>query len=115
MTSTRWTKPSYGGATDYGKSLQDFARLALDDINSNTTVIILGDARNNNSDPQLDIMRSIYQRSRRVIWLNPESRRAWGTGDSEMLRYLSACHFAAECNNLTQLERVVDQLLKINR
>jgi len=105
----------YGGATDYGKSLQDFARLALNDINSNTTVIILGDARNNNSDPQLDIMRSIYQRSRRVIWLNPESRRAWGTGDSEMLRYLSACHFAAECNNLTQLERVVDQLLKINR
>tara|TARA_R100000005_G_scaffold95950_1_gene79716 strand:- start:685 stop:2148 length:1464 start_codon:yes stop_codon:yes gene_type:complete len=105
----------YGGATDYGKSLQDFARLALEDINSSTTVIILGDARNNNGDPQLDIMRSIYQRSRRVIWLNPESRRAWGTGDSEMLRYLSACHFAAECNNLTQLERIVDQLLKMNR
>tara|TARA_R110001599_G_scaffold64147_22_gene180433 strand:+ start:38863 stop:40317 length:1455 start_codon:yes stop_codon:yes gene_type:complete len=105
----------YGGATDYGKSLQDFARLALDDINSSTTVIMLGDARNNHGDPQLDIMRSIYQRSRRVIWLNPESRRAWGTGDSEMPRYLSACHFAAECNNLTQLERIVDQLLKMNR
>ena len=76
---------------------------------------MLGDARNNDGDPQLEIMRSIYQRSRRVIWLNPESRRAWGTGDSEMLRYLSACHFAAECNNLTQLERIVDQLLKMNR
>ncbi|MEQ9395599.1 VWA domain-containing protein [Haliea sp.] len=105
----------YGGATDYGSSLQDFAKLALDDINSNTTVIILGDARNNNGEPRLDILRSIYQRSRRVIWLNPESRRAWGTGDSEMLRYQSACHFAAECNNLVQLERVVDQLLKLNR
>ena len=105
----------YGGATDYGNSLIDFAKLALDDINSNTTVIILGDARNNNGDPRLDILQGIYQRSRQVIWLNPESRRAWGTGDSEMLRYLSACHFSAECNNLKQLERIVDQLLKSTR
>ena len=102
----------YGGATDYGSSLRDFARLALDDINSNTTVIILGDARNNNGDPALEIMQAIYQRARQVIWLNPESRRVWGSGDSEMLRYQSACHFSAECNNLKQLERIVDQLLK---
>jgi len=102
----------YGGATDYGNSLNDLAKLALDDINSNTTVIILGDARNNNGDPKLEIMHSIYQRSRQVIWLNPESRKAWGTGDSDMLRYQSACHFTAECNNLKQLERIVDQLLK---
>ena len=105
----------YGGATDYGNSLRDFAKLALDDLNSNTTVIILGDARNNNGDPMLEILQSIYQRSRQVIWLNPESRRAWGTADSEMLRYQSACHFSAECNNLKQLERIVDQLLKSTR
>ena len=105
----------YGGATDYGGSLEDFARLALDDINSNTTVIILGDARNNGGDPKLDIMQTIYQRSKQVIWLNPESRRAWGTGDSDMPRYQSACHFTAECNNLKQLERIIDQLLKSTR
>ncbi len=105
----------YGGATDYGRSLEDFAALALDDITGNTTVIILGDARNNRGDPRLDILQSIYQRSRQVIWLNPESRRAWGTGDSEMHRYQSACHFSAECNNLRQLERIVDQLLKSSR
>ncbi len=105
----------YGGATDYGSSLQDFARLALDDINSNTTVIILGDARNNNGDPKLEILQGIYQRAKQVIWLNPESRRVWGTGDSEMHRYRSACHFTAECNNLKQLERIVDQLLRSTR
>ncbi len=105
----------YGGATDYGNSLLDFAKLALDDINSNTTVIILGDARNNNGNPRLDILQSIYQRARQVIWLNPEARRVWGSGDSEMLRYQSACHFSAECNNLKQLERIVDQLLKSSR
>ena len=102
----------YGGATDYGNSLRDFAALALDDINRNTSVIILGDARNNRGNPELEIMRSIYQRSKQVIWLNPESRRSWGTGDSEMLRYHSACHYSAPCANLQQLEHVVDRLLK---
>ena len=102
----------YGGATDYGSSLRDFAALALDDIDRNTSVIILGDARNNRGNPELEIMRSIYQRSKQVIWLNPESRRSWGTGDSEMLRYRSACHYSAPCANLQQLEHVVDRLLK---
>ncbi len=105
----------YGGATDYGSAFTDFASLALDDINSNTTVILLGDARNNRGDPKLEILQSIYRRARQVIWLNPESRRAWGSGDSEMLRYQSACHFTAECNNLKQLERIIDQLLKSTR
>ena len=102
----------YGGATDYGNSLRDFAALALDDIDRNTSVIILGDARNNRGNPELEIMRSIYQRSKQVIWLNPESRRSWGTGDSEMLRYQSACHYSAPCANLQQLEHVVDRVLK---
>jgi len=105
----------YGGATDYATALEDFSRLALVDINSETTVIMLGDARNNNGDPKLEVMQSIFARARQVIWLNPESRRAWGTGDSEMLRYQSACHFTAECNNLKQLERIVDQLLRSTR
>jgi uncharacterized protein with von Willebrand factor type A (vWA) domain len=101
----------YGGATDYGGSLRDFARLALDDINRSTSVIILGDARNNRGNPELEIMHSIYQRSKQVLWLNPEPRQAWGTGDSEMLRYQSACNFCAPCGNLRQLERVIDQFL----
>ncbi len=105
----------FGGATDYGNSLLDFARLAMDDINSNTTVLILGDARNNNGDPKQEILQSIYQRARQVIWLNPESRRLWGSGDSVMPRYQSACHFSAECNNLKQLERIVDHLLTSSR
>ncbi len=102
----------YGGATDYGAAFEDFARLALEDVRSGATVIILGDARNNHGDPKLEILQKIYRRANRVIWLNPESRNSWKTGDSEMLRYLSACHFSAECNNLRQLERVIEQILR---
>jgi hypothetical protein len=32
-----------------------------------------------------------------------------------MPRYLTACHFAAECNSLQQLERIIDQLLRSSR
>ncbi len=100
------------GSSDYGQSLVDFSNLCIDDIDHNTTLIILGDARNNNGDPRLDVMQSIYNRAKTVIWLNPERRNNWGSGDSEMRRYQTACHFATECQSLQQLERVVDQLLK---
>lgn len=102
---------SYGGATDYGRALTDFSALALQDINRSTTVIVLGDARNNDSDPRLDILADIKSRCKQFIWLNPETRRAWGSGDSEMLSVIRHCHIAAECNNLKQLERIVDKLL----
>ena len=39
-----------GGSTDYGQSLVDFKRICLNDIDNRTTVIILGDARNNYGD-----------------------------------------------------------------
>jgi len=105
----------YGGATDYGRAFSDLSALALNDINRATTVIILGDARNNNSDPRLDVLAEIKARCKRLIWLNPESRTAWGTGDSEMLQVIRHCHIATECNNLKQLERIVDKLLADSR
>lgn len=102
---------TYGGATDYARAFQDFADQALMDIHSATTVIILGDARNNNSDPRLDLLAEIKSRCKRLIWLNPEPRVAWGSGDSAMLTVIRHCHLATECNNLKQLERIVDKLL----
>ena len=102
----------YGGATDYGGSFEDFKNLAIADIDRRSTILILGDARNNQGDPKLEILKTIFERSKQVIWLNPEPRRAWGMGDSEMNRYQTACHISVECGNLRQLERVVDRLLR---
>ena len=105
----------YGGATDYGRALQDFSELALAEVNSATTVIVLGDARNNQADPRLDLLGEIKARARQLIWLNPESTRLWGTGDSAMLLVKRHCHLAKECNNLNQLERIIDKLLSDKR
>lgn len=107
------TLRQYGsGSTDYGQALADFRRLCLDDIDRRTTVIILGDARNNYGDARTDVLKDIHDRAKTVLWLNPEARPAWNTGDSEMKHYAPYCHQVSECGTLTQLERVVDRLLR---
>ncbi len=101
-----------GGSTDYGQALMDFKNHCLDDVDNRTTIIILGDARNNYGDPHAEILKEMYDRSKRIIWLNPESRVSWNTGDSEMRRYQAYSHQVEECNSLMHLERVVGNLLR---
>jgi uncharacterized protein with von Willebrand factor type A (vWA) domain len=101
-----------GGSTDYGQALVDFRKLCLDEIDNRTTIIILGDARNNFGNPRTDIMKELYDRCKRLIWLNPEPRNSWFVGDSEMRKYLAYCHQADECNSLVHLERIVGGLLR---
>ncbi|MCG8313304.1 MAG: VWA domain-containing protein [Pseudomonadales bacterium] len=100
-----------GGSTDYGGSFEDFADICMDDLDNRTTVIILGDARNNYGDPKTEILQQISLRSKQVIWLNPENPNRWGSGDSDMLKYKVYCSYAVECNSLRQLQRFIDRLL----
>jgi uncharacterized protein with von Willebrand factor type A (vWA) domain len=103
----------YGfGSTDYGRAFADLEKQTLRDIDRRTTLIILGDARNNNGEARVDLLREFHQRAKQVIWLNPEDMNRWGSGDSEMLRYRSSCTRAHSCRNLSELERIVDRLLK---
>ena len=107
------TMRDYGnGSTDYGRMFQDFKSHCMDDVNNKTTIIILGDARNNYGDARSEILREMYDKAKRVIWLNPEPRSSWAVGDSEMKKYTAACHQTEVCNSLQHLERVVSNLLK---
>jgi len=99
------------GPTDYGQSFRNFRENWPNIVTNNTTVLILGDARNNYTDPETRLLKAIQQRCKRLIWLNPESPSSWGTGDSEMHRYRPYCHVAKECNTVNHLERVVDSIL----
>ena len=101
-----------GGSTDYGQAFADFKRTCLDDVDNRTTIIILGDARNNYGDPRAEILKEMYDRAKRVLWLNPESRSTWTVGDAEMRKYTAYVHQAEECNSLMHLERVVGNLLR---
>ena len=108
------TMRDYGnGSTDYGQMLADFRSHVLKDVDSKTTVIILGDARNNYGDPKSEILREVYNKAQRVIWLNPEPKSSWTVGDAEMKKYAPCCHQTEVCNSLVHLERVVGNLLRV--
>ncbi|MBF6559534.1 MAG: VWA domain-containing protein [Candidatus Binataceae bacterium] len=97
--------------SDFGRSFRNFVTDHIGAVNKRTTVLILGDARNNYNLPHDWCLREIRQRAKRIIWLNPESRNTWGFGDSEMERYAVHCDLVEECRNLGQLYRVIDQLV----
>ena len=99
------------GSSDYGGSLLDFEKGWIKTVTPKTTVIVLGDARTNNLDPRADILRRISERSKRLVWLNPEGRMAWGWGDSEMPRYAAFCSVVRQCATAKQLERAVSDIV----
>jgi uncharacterized protein len=97
--------------SNFGYAFRSFVADHIGVINKRTTVIVLGDARNNYNLPHDWCLREIRQRAKRIIWLNPESRNTWGFGDSEMDRYAVHCDLVEECRNLNQLYHVVDRLV----
>jgi len=101
------------GRTDYGQVFRDFKETWLETVTRKTTFLILGDARNNYADPEAGILKLLYERSKRLIWLNPESPPFWGTGDSAMKTYLPYCSMVQKCSTVSQLERVVGSLLRM--
>jgi len=100
------------GSSNYGSALADFERGWVKDVTNKTTVIILGDARGNGTDPRTDIFERLSKRAKRVIWLNPEFRSSWGTGDSDIYRYAPYCSLVRVCSTLNDLERVIGDLLE---
>lgn len=104
--------PLIMGRTDYERSFGDFRRNYLDAVTRKTTVLILGDARNNYNDPCPDHLKAIYGRAKRLIWLNPEVPAFWGAGDSEIRKYSPYCSVIRECNTLDHIERLISALIR---
>jgi uncharacterized protein len=100
------------GSTDYGRALEDLDSMAMSKITRRTSVIILGDARSNDTNPRIDLMQKLHDRAKFVMWLNPEPRSFWGSGDSEMLRYMPYVHFARPTSSVRDLERAATALLQ---
>jgi uncharacterized protein with von Willebrand factor type A (vWA) domain len=100
------------GSSNYGNSLADFEDGWMRHVTNKTTVIILGDARGNRTDPRTDVVGRLSLRAKRIIWLNPEYRSAWGTGDSDMYRYAPYCSVVTVCNSLRHLERAIEDILE---
>lgn len=97
--------------TDLGGCLETFCDKHMSTINGRTTLIILGDGRNNFNAPRIDLVKDLQRRARKLVWFNPEQVREWGTGDSDMLEYKPNCDEVFSVRNLAQLSAAVDKLL----
>ena len=99
------------GHSDYGHALEVFWNNYAKDVGPKTSVLILGDARNNYHAPNGWIIRDIAERARNVFWLNPEPKSYWDTGDSIISEYSQYCDGTFEVRNLRQLEAFADNLV----
>src|SRR5947207_1110998 len=80
-------------------------------LTRSTLLLVLGDARNNRLPPRADLLRAIADRVQRIVWLVPEPRARWDTGDSVLRLYAPACAAVVECVDLGALVRAVRQAL----
>ncbi len=98
------------GHSDYGHSLERFHAEHAADVSPRSTVLVLGDARNNYRAANSWVLQDMQRRARHVYWLNPEPIQYWGTGDSVVWDYARYVDDMVECRNLKQLTRFVEQL-----
>ena len=99
------------GHSDYGHAFEVFWTKWGKDVGPKTSVIILGDGRNNYHASQNWVLKEIRHKARHLYWLNPEPRSYWDTGDSIVGEYGIHCDGSFECRNLRQLEKFVDHLV----
>jgi uncharacterized protein len=98
------------GHSDYGHAFEVFWERYGKDVGPKTTVLLLGDARNNYHASQSWVVKEMRHRARHVYWLNPEPMAYWNTGDSIIGEYATHCDGTFECRNLRQLEKFVEHL-----
>src|SRR5688572_6334355 len=110
IQSVLWRMPSGHYNTDLGWALNDFQNEYMDTLNSGTTLLIVGDGRNNYYDPHLEIFSLMSRRASRTIWLNPEPPTLWH-GDSDMPKYAPLCNNVLKVSNLKELASAVDELM----
>jgi uncharacterized protein with von Willebrand factor type A (vWA) domain len=97
--------------SNFGRAFVMFHRQHMDAVTRNTTVIVLGDGRNNYNPHQAWVLQELRLRAKRVLWLCTEDRGTWGFGDSEMPTYARACDQVEVVQNLRQLRKAVDAIL----
>jgi uncharacterized protein with von Willebrand factor type A (vWA) domain len=102
---------SLAANSNYGRVLRELHRRFLGAVTRRTTVLVVGDGRNNYNPPEAWVLDELRRRARRLLWICPEERATWGTGDSEMPSYAARCHRVATASTLEELEGIAEQLV----
>ena len=100
------------GHSDYGHAFVSFLDKYPTVLSPRSSLLVLGDGRNNYRNPETDLLSHMVSASRHAHWLNPEPRHLWGSGDSAVPRYENVIQMH-ECRSAKQLAGVIDQLLPV--
>jgi hypothetical protein len=101
---------AFDGHSDYGRALMIFHDRYARSLTKRSTVLILGDARNNYHQAHAEVLVDLHVRAKAVYWLNPEPTSYWNSGDSVVAQYAPYCDRVIECRTLRQLEAFVGEL-----
>lgn len=100
------------GHSDYGHAFVSFLDDYPDVLSPRSSLLVLGDGRNNYRNPETDLLAHMVRASRHAHWLNPEAKHLWGSGDSAVPRYQDVITMH-ECRSAKQLASVIDGLLPV--
>jgi len=101
------------GHSDYGHAFEVWHERHIREVTRKSSIILLGDARNNYHASQAWTVAEMRKRARRVFWLDPEPRGYWDTGDSIISEYAPHCDGVYEVRNLRQLHKFVEDVVSV--
>jgi uncharacterized protein with von Willebrand factor type A (vWA) domain len=101
------------GHSDYGHAFEVWHERHIREVTRKTSIILLGDARNNYHAAQAWTLAEMRKRARRLFWLDPEPRGYWDTGDSIISEYAPYCDGVYEVRNLRQLNKFVEDVVSV--
>ncbi|MBV9454923.1 MAG: VWA domain-containing protein, partial [Rubrobacter sp.] len=98
--------------SDFGRAAEQFKNEHLYAINHRTTVVVLGDGRNNGKQPNVKALEEIAQHARQVIWITLEPKWGWSLGSCDMPVYEPICDRVEVVRTVDQLAGVAEELAK---
>jgi uncharacterized protein with von Willebrand factor type A (vWA) domain len=96
--------------SDCGSVFGEFVAEHSSALSRRTTVLVLGDGRNNGKDPNLAAFEEITRRARETVWLTPEPRYSWGLGGCDLPAYAEFCDRLRVVRDLTGLETAAHEM-----
>lgn len=97
--------------SNYGRALRLLHADFRGAVTRRTTVVVIGDGRSNHNPAEAWVLEDLKRRARRIVWVCPEEKNAWGIGDSEMHLYARHCDQVLVVRTLDDLAKAAEQLL----
>jgi uncharacterized protein with von Willebrand factor type A (vWA) domain len=98
--------------SDFGRAAEQMRTGHLGAINRRTTVVVLGDGRNNGRPPNVGALEEIARHARRVLWMTPEPRWGWQLGSCDMPHYEPVCDAVEVVRTAADLGTFAERLLQ---